>query len=330
MKEIAVPSSTIAWCEQALAAKGAAVVGMQPLRVEASHRCFYRVQTNQGSVVLMDSPPRLERNEQFALLGAVFHRHAIPVAEILAHDQTQGLFLLEDLGDVHLEDSYGTSLEDEALTAAIDLLPRLAAVTDPAIEPYTAERLYTELDVFSEWFIGKLLGLKVDAGSYQDICERLVTAIDAQPKCCTHRDYHCRNLLYSNGRLGVVDFQDALHGPVLYDIASLLRDCYHVFAEADIDHWLGYFTAQTPQLEAFPIEQIKRWFDWTAIQRQLKAVGIFSRMYLRDSKVTHLVYILPLLERINACAGDYPELQPLNEQLSGCIESAKPILADLT
>ncbi len=298
--------------------------------MEASHRCFYRIQTNHGSVVLMDSPPRLERNEQFARLGSVFHHHGIPVAEILAYDEAKGLFLLQDLGDVHLEDVYGTQLEGAALTAAIDLLPRLAAVTDRAIEPYTTERLQMELDIFAEWFTGKLLGLAGYAGIYGDICEQLVDAIDAQPKCCVHRDYHCRNLLYNHDHLGVVDFQDALHGPVLYDIASLLRDCYHVFPETDIEHWLGYFTAETPQLQRFSADQIKTWFDWTAIQRQLKAIGIFSRMYLRDAKRTHLVYVLPLLERIQACAGHYPQLRPLNEQLDDCISAATPVLAEMT
>jgi aminoglycoside/choline kinase family phosphotransferase len=327
VKEIVVPTKTILWCEESLAASDETVVDMAPLRVEASHRCFYRVTTNQRSVVLMDSPPALERNAEFSQIGKLFHERGIPVAAILAEDKSLGLFLLEDLGDVHFEELYGSELKDEALKAAIDLLPTLGAIDHPAIEPYTTERLHMELDIFTEWFVGKLLGLEVYMGVYEDIAEQLVTKIDSQPKCCIHRDYHCRNLLFNDGQLGLVDFQDALHGPVLYDIASLLRDCYYQFSAADVDRWLAYFVSLTPQLAPFSNTQIKTWFDWTAIQRQLKAVGIFARMHLRDGKTTHLRYILPVLGRIQARARDYAELRSLDEQLTSCINAATPILA---
>ena len=98
----------------------------------------------------------------------------------------------------------------------------------------------------------------------------------------------------------------------------------------DFERWLALFVSQTPQLAGISAVQIKTWFDWTAFQRQLKAIGIFSRMYLRDGKRTHLGYILPLLQRIQTNAGNYPELRNLNEQLDGCIEAAKPILTPLT
>ncbi len=315
------------WAESVLAASAEDVTDVEPLRVEASHRCFYRLQTSSRTVVLMDSPPHLERNEQFTALGTVFHDAGIPVAKILSAAQTEGLFLLQDLGDVHFEEVYGTHLQDPALTAAVELLPRLGAVTHPAIEPYTAERLHMELDIFSEWFMGKLLNLEVYTGTFQRISERLVNVVDAQPKCCVHRDYHCRNLLYNAGQLGVVDYQDALHGPVLYDIASLLRDCYYTFAEPEVERWLGLFVSRSPQLTGVSAPQIMQWFDYTAMQRQLKAIGIFARLHLRDGKATHLQYIMPVLERIQTCALQYPELNDLYEQLNGCKEAATPILA---
>lgn len=327
MKEIVVPRNTILWCEAALSASDETIVDVEPLRVEASHRCFYRIRTATRTVVLMDSPPALERNHQFARLGAVFHEHGVPVAGILAADQSQGLFLLEDLGDVHFEDIYGSDLEAGALRAAIALLPRLGAIENPAIEPYSVERLYMELDIFSEWFMGKLLGLEIYTGVFQGISEDLVNTINAQPKCCVHRDYHCRNLLYNQGQLGVVDFQDALHGPILYDVASLLRDCYHTFPEPTVTYWLDYFVSLSPQLEGISREQITTWFDCTAIQRQLKAVGIFARMNLRDGKSTHLQYIMPVLERIQTCARHYPQLRPLVEQLDDCIKATVPLFA---
>lgn len=327
MKEIVVPKQTIVWCEAALATNGEAIVDVEPLRVEASHRCFYRIKTDNRTVVLMDSPPALERNDQFAKLGTLFHQCGLPVGEIQARNEAEGLFLLEDLGDVHFEELYGSELEDEALTAAIDLLPHLGAVTDPAIEPYTAERLYMELDIFSEWFMGKLLGLEVYTGVFQDICDQLVGSIDEQPKCCVHRDYHCRNLLYNRGQLGVVDYQDALRGPILYDIASLLQDCYYTFSAAKVDRWLDYFVSLSPELTGVSRHQIRKWFDWTAMQRQLKAVGIFARLHQRDGKATHLQYIIPVLERVQSCARSYPEFRALDEQLESCIKAAQPLFA---
>jgi N-acetylmuramate 1-kinase len=275
----------------------------------------------------MDSPPQLERNDLFASIGAVFRAHQMPVAEIIAEDQTNGLFLLTDLGDVHFESLYDTPLEEPALQAAIELLPKLGAIQDPAIAPYTTQRLYDELEIFSEWFMGRMLGLEIYVGTFQDVSRALVDAIDKQPKCCVHRDYHCRNLLFTNGQLGLVDFQDALHGPLLYDVASLLRDCYHTFSEANINRWLDTFIAQNQVLQDMPRDEVKQWFDWTAIQRQLKAVGIFARMYLRDDKSTHLGYILPVLERLYTLVGLYPELRSMQTQLIGCMEAYKPYLA---
>ena len=302
-----------------MSAAGETLLNTTALRVEASHRSFYRLQTSQRSLVLMQSPPELERNEQFDTLARLFHRHGIGVPEILATEQSLGLFLLSDLGETHLEDLYDTPAQDQALSAAIDCLGVLAAITDPAIEPYTSERLYMELEIFREWFVQGMLGEDSHSDVYQDVCDMLVRSANMQPKSCTHRDFHCRNLLFNRHKLGVVDFQDALRGPILYDIASLLRDCYFEFKEADIDHWLSYFVEKTPILNDFSPRQIKTWFDWIAIQRQLKAIGIFARLHLRDNKSTHLEHISPLLRRLQKLAAQYPELDSLNVQLNSCI-----------
>jgi aminoglycoside/choline kinase family phosphotransferase len=329
VKEIVVPQHTVLWCEDVLSRSGETVADLEPLRVEASHRCFYRVQTGKRSVVLMDSPPALERNDLFAAVGQVFLDHDIPIAQILAAEPETGLFLLSDLGDSHFESLYGSGQQDDALRAAIDLLPKLGAIDDPVIEPYSSDRLHAELDIFNEWFMGRLLRLEIYTGMYAQTSEILVTALELQPKCCVHRDYHCRNLLYNDGRLGVVDFQDALHGPVLYDIASLLRDCYYTFPEPEITRWLDYFVGLTPVLQDLSHDQVQQWFDWTAAQRQLKAIGIFARMYFRDGKGTHLRYIQPMLHRLQTLARSYSELRLLDVQLTGCIDAAEPALAKL-
>ena len=206
-----------------------------------------------------------------------------------------------------------------------DMLPTIAATEHVGIEPYTRARLHMELDLFTEWFAERLVKHPLDAQSWRRSCALLVDSADMQPKCCVHRDYHCRNLLYNDGQLGIVDFQDALRGPLLYDIASLLRDCYYVFDESTVGRWLSRFVQITPALHGNEPLQIKRSFDWMALQRQLKAVGIFARLHLRDQKSSHLGYIPPLLQRIRQLAAQYPELQELDVQLENCITTTNRV-----
>ena len=327
MKEIVIPQNLESWCKTTLQAGAELIQRIEPLRVEASHRTFYRVHTDLRTIILMDSPPQLERNDQFCRLTELFSAHQIPVGEILGHATDRGFFLLQDLGHTHLEDLYGSPQEDLALAAAVSLLPRLGAVTGTAIEPYTTERFAMELSIFEEWFLDALLNTSLSLDANGPICAALLSSIKEQPQCCVHRDYHCRNLLFTDGHLGVVDFQDALHGPVMYDIASLLRDCYYEFPESIIQRWFNHFLQQTPSLHGVPSSTTQLWFDWTAIHRQLKAIGIFARLHLRDDKSSHLPFVMPLLNRVMALAGEYPSLAPLSELLAECAAVAPARLA---
>ncbi len=317
VEENLISKSAETWCRTALDLTPAQTLQFDALRVEASHRSFYRIKSpNQAhTLVLMLSPPALENNDQFLRLAVVFGNHGLPVPEVISSNLNSGFFLMQDLGSQHLQDVYGTTAQDQALTAAIEALVQLSAVQDPAIPMYTAERLATELELFEEWFVQKFLQQQLDSTTFPIACAQLVESAEQQPKSCVHRDYHCRNLLYQNNRLGIVDFQDALHGPALYDIASLLRDCYHTFNEAEIDQWLHLYVRLTPALEALPYAQVKQWFDYLAIQRQLKAIGIFARLHLRDSKSSHLPEIRPLLVRLLDLTAQYRNLKDLNVQL---------------
>ncbi len=316
MKENLTSTPHIAWCADQLAPQK--VQRVEPLRVEASHRHFYRVHTGTKTAVLMVSPPELEDNRRFVALAEVFRRHGIPVPGLLATHFDAGWFLMDDLGERHLEDAYAGAESDEALTSAVQTLAALGRVSAPEIEPYTPDRFTMELGIFTEWLADKTLGIDIHAAAEFDL---LIDATQAQPQACVHRDYHCRNLLWHDHQLGIVDFQDALHGPCLYDIASLLRDCYYTFEEDEIDRWLGVFVAATPALAASSANEIKRWFDFTAIQRQLKAIGIFARLHLRDGKSSHLGHIMPVTERLIALLATYPELKHLKKQLESCKKS---------
>ena len=265
----------------------------------------------------MSSPPNLERNDAFTQLATIFITAGVPVPKILAEETHQGWFLLTDLGTTHFEDIYGTPSQDAALTCAFDLLVTFSQIQHPAIPNYTEPRFLDELGIFDEWFVHNYLGEPLTPGACHD---ELMAKIVVQPKACVHLDYHCRNLLYENRKLGIVDFQDARHGPILYDPASLLRDCYYQFPIETIDKWLGYYATKHPLLHGIAHHTLRLWLDYTALQRQLKAVGIFARLHLRDNKSTHLTYIAPVLTEMHKLCQNYDELKPLLMQLESCIK----------
>ena len=325
--ELTLTSEQTAWCDAVLPDEepGARPWKLEGLRAEASHRQFFRMQPNsnqQASLVLMSSPPELERNVQFMALADVFSRQGIPVPSIYAHNHHLGLYLMTDLGTTDLEAAYASPSRNQAVQSAVELLWRLQPIQDNAIEPYTRDRFEMELGIFNEWFVENFLEQTENRAAYAPSYGLLLEAIEMQPIGCVHRDYHCRNLLFNEGQLGVVDFQDALAGPVLYDLASLLRDCYYAFKEDEVDDWIDHYLSHDGPLMA-PLrtqsrDEIRRQFDWTAIQRQLKAIGIFARLHLRDGKSSHLPYILPLLERLLTLLAQYSDLSDLQLQLSHC------------
>jgi len=268
-----------------------------------------------------DARPAVPRKRLGA--GSVLEPPCPVVSARVVHEEL-GAVLREDfvgrrieiLGERELVDAYGGPAEAPALEAALRTLIDLQAVTDPAIPPYTIDRLRDELGIFSEWFAAGLLETSLPA-ALQSAFEGLAGQVAGQLSVCVHRDYHCRNLLFDpdTGRLGVVDFQDALIGPVSYDLASLLHDCYHRFSVEDVARWRDWYLQHSP-LDLDP-KSFAADLTHTAIQRQLKAVGIFTRLCLRDGKVSHLVHILPVLESLSSLARHQQSLAPLSDWLDG-------------
>ena len=297
------------------ASVGAPIERVAPLRVEASHRRFYRIWMAQSpsSAVVMASPPELERNDAFVAMQRLFSGARLPVPEIIAMDRESGYFLLSDLGERHLEDAYGGPGERHALELAIANLVRIQGIETQAVAPYEESRLRDELGIFSEWFLGRWLGEALDPGA-RSAFEALIDNALGQPQCLIHRDYHCRNLLLDgDGRLGLVDFQDALIGPATYDLACLLWDCYHSFEEAALRHWQERYRVQSRF--SFTAEALARALDLTGLQRQFKAVGIFVRLWLRDGKASHLGHIAPVLAAMGRIVGGYAETRHLSAWL---------------
>ena len=291
-------------------------IQLTPLRAEASFRQFYRVQSdslpNLQPMVVMSSPPQKENNEQFVKLASVLLDCGIPVPEIQASSVEKGWYLMTDLGTEDLESTYGSPTQDLGLDSAINALVDLQRIDDPIIPPYSPERFATELEIFSDWFVTRHLQQPLPT-ALEPVFDALVERTRGQHQCCVHRDYHCRNLLFNNGKLGVVDFQDALIGPVSYDLASLLHDCYHRFSPAEVAHWRDVYLARSAfEIEpaAFAID-----LDFCAVQRQLKAIGIFARLHFRDSKSSHLPFIPAVLTQITELCAAHPQLEPLAEWL---------------
>lgn len=315
-----------AWADEGLRTLGVSgAIAWRPLPAEASHRRFYRAAFSAGargftgsasttSAILMTSPPALEQNVAFERMAGLFRSAGLGVPDLLAAHRDAGWYLQEDLGERHFADVYGSEKEAAALAGSIDSLLRLQRVADPAIAPYTRSRLTDELGIFSEWFVSGFLDEQSSRALVEAVFPLLVENAATQPQCCIHRDWHCRNLLFTHaGAVGIVDFQDALIGPACYDLASLLRDCYHAFPETTIAHWRGEWHARA----GFDIDPglLPNVFDLTAVQRQLKAIGIFARLKLRDDKDTHLRWIMPVLERLITISGLYPQLAPLAAEL---------------
>ena len=298
------------WCEAQLGP----VSGFEALPVEASTRRFYRVRMPAGSHVAMDAPPATENNTQFRGLSERFRAHGVAVPEVQAYDD-RGFFLVTDFGDRLFSTVYAEGGEEDALELALQALVRIQAVPAEAVPPYTAQRFRDELEIFTEWLVGALLDRTLPP-FLTDVWRTLVEATQAQPTVTVHRDYHSRNLLLrDDGGLGIVDFQDALAGPVTYDLVSLLRDCYHVFPEPEVARWRARYRALTDC--GMEDADFVRAFDLTGMQRHLKAAGIFARLKLRDGRDSHLADIVPTLDRVVAVGAMYAETRRLAEWIGG-------------
>ena len=295
------------------------------LAAEASTRQFFRIDTGGRSFIAMRSPPATEDNPRYVRFAALLRDYGLRTPAVHAADLERGYLLLEDLGARDFAAAYAAGQVAGPLAAAIDALGRLQAVStaDAAahIAPYTPQRFADELGIFREWLLQRLLGLEA-AASFDDACPALVAAAETVPQGVVHRDFHCRNLIWrpEDETVGVVDFQDALIGPCCYDLASLLRDCYHVFDEATVAAWRRRFleTAR-PACDA---AVFARAFDLLALQRQFKAVGIFARLHLARGRSSHLADIVPVLRRSAALATRYAETRELASWIGGDVAPA--------
>ncbi len=309
-----------AWVHNALTQRQWHIDGpldLQSLTGDAGFRRYYRLPTHP-SLLAVDAPPDTEDSRAFVDIARFLRDQGVHTPEVVSMDVERGFLLVEDLGD----QLYLQALTDETVDlfygeALMTLLRMQQCARPPRLLPdYDHKLLRQEMELFSDWFVPKLLGYNLESRELkmlETLFEWLEESAQAQPQVFVHRDYHSRNLMVREGAApGVVDFQDAVWGPITYDLASLLRDCYIRWPRERVEGWAlayGAMAADVGLIDETQQQAFLGWFDRMGLQRHIKVLGIFARLYLRDNKPAYLDD-LPLVIRYTLeVAESYPELQ---------------------
>ncbi len=293
-------------------------IQLQPIASDAGFRRYYRF-SSPSEWLAVDAPPETEDSRQFVELARYLSEHQVHTPKILAADESQGFLLVEDFGDELLHRQLTQTNAAQVYRQTFNSLLSLQACPDHTalIPRYDRALLRRELDIFCEWFVGKLLDYQLNTSEQEHLNKLFLTLENSaleQPQTLVHRDFHSRNLIVREDKsLGVIDFQGALWGGCTYDLVSLLRDCY-IRWPAELAKGLALEYRQTAisaGLLADTVDEAQylRWFDWAGLQRHIKVLGIFARLYLRDNKPNYLKD-LPLVIRYTLeVAESYPELE---------------------
>jgi len=267
----------------------------------------------------MDAPPEQEPCEAFIAVAGKLHSVGLSAPEILERDLRQGFLLLSDFGDIDylsvLNAGTEVSLYGDALAA---LLQMQAHIGSDDLPHYNEALLRGEMDLFHDWFLGSLFGIelnKTQVARWESTKKLLVTNALEQPQVFVHRDYHSRNLMkIDHGNPGILDFQDAVKGPITYDLVSLLRDCYIDWPPERVDQLMVdyYEFAAHHGLTEVTLDQFRRWFNLMGVQRHLKAIGIFSRLNIRDGKPGYLKSIPRTLQYVIQVCSEEASMNELN------------------
>ncbi|EQD53512.1 aminoglycoside phosphotransferase [mine drainage metagenome] len=292
-----------------------------PASEDASFRRYFRIIYPDRTLIVMDAPPALEALAPWLRVHDMLEAAKIHVPELIRMEPHLGFVAMEDLGSDTYESAHARGASPDGLfERAWEALVRIQRIDAPGDWPrYDAARLLDEMELFWTWLAGRHLGLESNAHirrPFEKVKERLVTRALAQSRVFVHRDYHSRNLLVTPERSpGVIDFQDALVGPVSYDAVSLLRDCYIEWPAGDLERWSRDYHARAQEMDV-PVPSWERWSadcDWMGVQRHLKAAGIFARLWHRDGKPGYLSDIPRTLGYVIRVAERYPELGVLGE-----------------
>jgi aminoglycoside/choline kinase family phosphotransferase len=268
----------------------------------------------------MDVPHGAGSPRGFVELARTLRAVGLNTPEVIAEDHDLGLVLMSDLGSRHYLDVLAPATADRLYGDAIGALITLQSAAGPAegLPLYDEPFLRREVDLFAEWLLDGLLELRLSSAEHallREVCEQLIAAALEQPRVWVHRDFHSRNLMLTDvANPGILDFQDAVFGPVTYDLVSLLKDCYVAWPRSQVESWAWrYFdlAVQSGILTAAVEPRFLRWFDLMGAQRHLKAAGIFARLALRDGKPGYLADLPRTLGYVVEVASRYDELDGL-------------------
>ena len=300
-----------------------------PASSDASFRRYFRWQSDGHSLLLMDAPPEQENSGPFVRIAALLERQGLHVPKILACDLEQGFLAISDLGShtwlEHFQaDSRHVQQAAQLYPLAIDTLLRMQQMPLTGLElpAYDTALLRRELELFPQWFVGRELGLEFNQHQqqlWQQVCELLIDSALAQGTVFVHRDFMPRNLMLSQPNPGLIDFQDAVTGPLSYDLVSLLKDAFISWSPAQVEQWQHYYWQQARKLGlAVPHDYAAfvRDCDLMATQRHLKVLGIFARICHRDGKPRYLADSPRFFSYLQHSMAQQPQLlSPLRQLL---------------
>ncbi len=296
---------------------------LRPASADASFRRYFRIDTpEQGSLIVMDAPPPQEDTRPFIRTAELFASTGISVPQIITQNVEQGFLLLSDLGSTTYLNQLTSGNNDSAhklYLDAIDALILLQTQSKPRILPeYNRTLLSNELQLFPDWYVGKYLKTTLSdeqTSSLHQVYALLLANNLTQAQVYVHRDYHSRNLMVlPNGNPGVLDFQDAVYGPITYDLVSLLRDAYIQWDEEMVLDWAIRYWERAKRAGlpvAADIDAFYRDFEFMGLQRHLKILGIFARLYYRDGKDAYLKDMPLVMHYVMQTARRYTVLRPL-------------------
>jgi N-acetylmuramate 1-kinase len=305
---------------------GAADFELAPASADASFRRYFRVTRAGETWIAMDAPPDKEDMAPYVRIASMLADIGVNAPRVKERNGAEGFLLNSDLGArTYLMELDAGGDADRLYADALSALVRIQARGSAharQLPPYDDALLRREMSLFPDWFLGRHLGLALreeETAGLARVVDLLAAEALRQPRVFVHRDYHSRNLMVCDGKRqgenpGILDFQDAVHGPVAYDLVSLLRDCYVAWPRERVLGWASQFR-QEAQASGVAVggseAEFLRWFDWMGVQRHLKAIGIFARLWHRDGKPGYLKDIPRTLGYVRAVSGDYPELASL-------------------
>ncbi len=318
-------AALLAWLGALAGEQDIDIDSIEPASADASFRRYFRLRCSLPGVasrIVMDAPPPQEDVRPFVAVARLLRQAGLNAPEVLAADVPQGFLLLSDLGRTTYLAALNDDNADALFADALDALVTWQLATRPAVlPPYDDALLRRELALFPDWYVARHLGHALTAQQSADLqrtFDRIVASNLAQPVVYVHRDYMPRNLMVASPNPGILDFQDAVAGPISYDVASLFRDAFVSWDEARVLDWaIRYWqrarAARLPVADDFGA--FWRDFEWMGLQRHLKVLGIFARINYRDGKPHYLADTPRFIAYVRAVTRRYDELRPLTRLL---------------